>query len=89
MEQQLTAKEQEVERTQRELYQSKLDFEDRIKKLNDELDAFRTREHDILAVRSTVMMVITMANHCVCVCPCACSGAALAVCLCVEIQTGD
>jgi hypothetical protein len=50
LEQQLQVKEQEVERAQRELYQTKLDFEDRVKKLNDELDAFRTREHDILAV---------------------------------------
>lgn len=56
LEQQLQVKEQEVERAQRELYQTKLDFEDRIKKLNDELDAFRTREHDILAVSNSCLL---------------------------------
>jgi hypothetical protein len=49
LEQLLQVKDQELEKAQNENYHTKLEFEDRFKKLNDELDGFRNREHDLLA----------------------------------------
>ncbi len=58
MEQQLQIREQELEKAQNETYRIKLDFEERFKKMNDELDGFRSREHDLLSVNSIMSILI-------------------------------
>lgn len=56
LEQTLQAKERELEQTQVASFNSKLEFENRIKAMNDELDTLKQREHDLLSVSDYELM---------------------------------